>query len=79
MLTDHRVAIKVLYKDCIRRGVTTDGRKVKENPETELRVMRFLGVPGHKHVLRLHNLLADDTRVYVVLEYAEGAYGAPVY
>lgn len=40
--TENRFAVKMLLKHCIQRGVTTDGRKVKEDPMTEVKVQAYL-------------------------------------
>jgi len=40
--TDQRFAVKMLLKHCIERGVTTDGRRVKEDPMNEVRVQAYL-------------------------------------
>ena len=53
----HYVAIKQLSKACIREGRTLDGRRVKEDPVNEIRMMWYLNSPGHVNVLRLIELL----------------------
>jgi len=66
------VAIKQLYKVCVERGVTTDGKPVRENPLGEVAMMHYLSEPGHGNVMRLVDFLHDDRCYYVVLEMLGG-------
>lgn len=66
------VAIKQLYKVCVDRGVTTDGKPVKENPLGEVAMMHYLSDPGSDNVMRLVDFLHDDRCYYVVLELLSG-------
>ena len=70
---EHRIfAVKQLYKICIARHCTTDGKPVREDPWTEIAVMAMLSDPGHANVLRLEALLEDEHCLYLVLEHCDG-------
>lgn len=66
------------WQDCIDAGKTVDGLAVREDPKREVRVMRYLNdatyidCPGYHSVSKLLHVLADDTYLYLVLEYHAG-------
>jgi serine/threonine protein kinase len=66
------VAVKQLFKECIAKGVTLDGKRVKEDPMMEVAVLTYLGDPGHTNVLRLLNFLEDEVYYYFVYELLNG-------
>jgi serine/threonine-protein kinase HSL1 (negative regulator of Swe1 kinase) len=56
------------------RQVTADGRPIAEDAKEEIRVHALLcsGV-SHPHIVKLHDVQEDETKIYTVLEYcAEG-------
>lgn len=65
--TDRLVAVKDLSKVCIASRTTLDGRSVAEDPEQELRVMRYLYF--HRNIPQLLQVMGDDTRLYIVMEF----------
>jgi len=63
------VAIKILSRVCMERGVTRGGHPVLETPLSEVAIMRALSAPGHDNVLRMLDLLADEACLYIVSEH----------
>lgn len=71
------VAIKQLAKSCVARGVTLDGKPVKENPLAEVAVLHYLcdtgaGNPGHPNVMRLLQFAEDEACYYIIYEFLNG-------
>jgi 5'-AMP-activated protein kinase, catalytic alpha subunit len=61
--TGEVVAIKVFDKDAVRRSSTA------EQVKREVDVMRRV---RHPHVVRLHEVMATRSRIYLAMEYASG-------
>lgn len=65
------VAIKQVYKYCVAHGVTTEGKRVLENPIQEAAIMARLNDPGCEHVFRLMHFLHDERCLYLVYEWCD--------
>lgn len=75
------VCIKVVQKECMRRGVNLAGTTVLENPLKEVWAFAHLqarwgtaggGGGGHPNLLRLLGFYEDETRYFIVLEWLDG-------
>uniref|UniRef100_A0A0E0HBS8 non-specific serine/threonine protein kinase n=1 Tax=Oryza nivara TaxID=4536 RepID=A0A0E0HBS8_ORYNI len=63
LATGEAVAIKVFDKEAVQRSGTV------EQVKREVDVMRRV---HHRHVIRLHEVMATRSRIYFVMEYASG-------
>ena len=77
---DKKVAIKSCNRELIKQWQKTQKKAVKENssmnkcrvedPYVEAEIMRQLGVPGHRNVIRFVEMLEDERYLYIIMEFA---------